>query len=282
MRKHLATHISVVLLSCVIALAAQAKGADALSPSATLEAGFRQMYDLDFEGAHNTFQSWEASHPDDALGPASNAAAYLFGEFNRLHILESELFTDDQRFAKREKQVPDPQARAAFDRELDRSDEIAARVLSASPQDINALFAKSMSSGLRGNYAAMIEKRNLAGLSYMKTGRVLAQQLLALDPSYYDAYLGVGLENYLLGLNSAPVRWFLRMGGAQTNKDDGIAKLRITAEKGRYLAPYARLLLAVAALRDHDRATARRLLNGLAEEFPHNQLYRNELARLQP
>jgi hypothetical protein len=41
-------------------------------------------------------------------------------------------------------------------------------------------------------------------------------------------------------------------------------------------------LLAVAALRDHDRETARRMLSGLAEEFPKNQLYRKELAQLQP
>jgi len=38
----------------------------------------------------------------------------------------------------------------------------------------------------------------------------------------------------------------------------------------------------VAALRDRDRETARRLLAGLAEEFPQNELYRKELARLQP
>jgi len=271
------------LLACLLALAAKpAAGADSAVSSPGLETGYREMYNLDFEGAHAFFRSWEASHPDDALGPVSNAAAYLFAEFNRLHILETDLFTDDERFAKRKKQVPDPQTREAFDRELDRGEEIANRVLATSPQDSNALFAKSMASGLRGNYAAMIEKRNLAGLSYMKAGRIVAQKLLALDPSYYDAYLAVGLENYLLGSSSAPVRWFLRIGGAETNKDDGIAKLRLTAEKGHYLAPYARLLLAVAALRDHDRSTARRLLSGLADEFPHNQLYRNELARLQP
>jgi len=51
------------------------------------------MYNLDFDGAHQTFAAWERSHPDDPLGPVSNAAAYLFAEFDRLHILESELFT---------------------------------------------------------------------------------------------------------------------------------------------------------------------------------------------
>jgi chitinase len=56
--------------------------------------------------------------------------------------------------------------------------------------------------------------------------------------------------------------------------------LRITAEKGRYLQPFARLLLAVAALRDHDKTQGNRLLQSLAAEFPHNHLYREELSRL--
>jgi hypothetical protein len=281
----LVTHklaVSTLLLAGVIALAAPARAADSAVSSPVLESGYREMYNLDFSGAHSVFQSWEASHPDDALGPVSNAAAYLFAEFNRLHILESELFTDDERFVKRRKQVPDPQTRAAFDRELARGEEIAARILTTSPQDTRALLANVMANGLRGDYAAMIEKRNLAGLGYMKTGRLLAQKLLATDPSCYDAYLAVGIENYVLGANAAPIRWLLRMGGAETNKQEGIAKLHLTAEKGHYFAPFARLLLAVAALRDHDRETARRLLSGLAEEFPQNPLYRNELARLQP
>jgi hypothetical protein len=58
-------------------------------------------------------------------------------------------------------------------------------------------------------------------------------------------------------------------------------RLQLTAEKGHYLCPFARLLLAVAALRDKHRDRAKRLLEGLAEEFPHNLLYKRELSRLQ-
>ncbi len=54
---------------------------------------------------------------------------------------------------------------------------------------------KSNSIGLRGDYAAMIEKRDLAELNYMKTGRTLAEQLLAIHSNYYDAYLAVGVED---------------------------------------------------------------------------------------
>src|SRR5208337_4627670 len=108
-----------------------------------------------------------------------------------------------------------------------------------------------------------------------------ALPILAIDPSCYDAYLAVGVENYILGLNPAPVRWLLRIYGAQTDKDQGVENLRTTAEKGHYLVPFARLLLAVAALRDKNRDQARDLLAGLAREFPNNRLYRRELERLQ-
>jgi len=268
----------------VLVLAVRATAASGAAPvdPLTLEVGYRQLYNLDFEGAHATFAAWEHSHPEDPLGPVSNAAAYLFAEFNRLHILESELFTDNQRFERRQRFEPDPKTRAAFEGELERGDKIASQALSHSPDNHGALFARVLVGGLRSDYMALIEKRNLAALSTIKSARALAQKLLSEDPSYYDAYLAIGIENYLLGINPAPVRWLLRLSGAQTDKGDGIAKLRLTAEKGHYLAPYARLLLAVAALRDHDRTQACRLLAGLAAEFPQNPLYRKELARLQP
>jgi hypothetical protein len=240
------------------------------------------MYNLDFQGAHQSFESYERARPADPLGPVSNAAAYLFSEFNRLHILEVELFTDTRKFETREKQSPDPAIRTAFEKELDSARQLAQRVLARSPRDSNALFAEVLADGLRGDYLALIEKRNLAGLSYMKAGRLRSEKLIAMNPSYYDAYLAIGVENYLLGVNAAPVRWILRMGGAETNKDRGIANLRLTAEKGHYLAPYARLLLAVAALRDDNRAAARNLLADLSREFPGNGLYQTELARIKP
>ena len=61
----------------------------------------------------------------------------------------------------------------------------------------------------------------------------------------------------------------------------GIQKLKLTAEKGHYLGPFARLLLAVVALRDGNKAQARNILDALSKEYPRNSLYVQELARLQ-
>jgi len=246
-----------------------------------LERGFREMYNLDFKGAHQTFHVYQQLNPDDPLGYVADGAAYLFSEFKRLHILESDLFTSDTRFEEREVATPDPATKAALEAALDHSDQLVDKILEKSPTDVNALFARVLANGLRSDYAAMIEKRNLASLSYMKVSRATAQKLLSIDPSCYDAYLAIGVENYLLGSTAAPVRWLLHVTGSETDKETGIKRLRLAAEKGYYLAPFARLLLAVAALRDKDTSTARTLLAGLATEFPRNQLYSKELARIQ-
>ena len=259
---------------------ASTRCAGAAPPALSLDLGFQQMYDLQFAAAHGTFQEWEHLHPDDPLGPTSDAAAYLFSELHRLGVLEWELFLDDARFKQGKKLAPDPAIQQSFDRALERSDQVASRVLARSPNDPNALLAKVMNQGLRSDYLALIEKRYISSVGYMKTAGILAERLLAIDPSCYDAYLAVGVENYILGLKPAPLRWALRVYGAQTDKDQGLRKLRLTAEKGRLLRPFARLLLAVAALRDKDRNQARDLLAGLVRQFPDNTLYRTELDRL--
>lgn len=243
----------------------------------SLDDGYREMYNLDFAAAHGTFAEYQKLHPADPMGPVSDAAAYLFSELDRLHVLQSEFFTHDQHFVTDHKLAPDPLARRRFEEALDS----AARLAAQDPTSENSMFAGVMRSGLRSNYMALIEKRYGPSLSEMKSGRMLAEKLLARNPEYADAWLAVGVENYMLSIKAAPLRFFLRLSGAQTDRETGLAKLKITADKGRYLAPFARLMLAVAAMRDNKRADAAQLLQGLVREYPRNHLYAQELTRLQ-
>ena len=126
------------------------------------------MYDLKFDEAHLAFAAWKRSHSDDALGPASNAAAYLFSELARLGALESEFFVDDSRFQDRAKLRPDPARKALFLQEIAQADRLADAALQRSSADSNALFVKSLTLGLRADNAGLIEKQSFAALSYTK------------------------------------------------------------------------------------------------------------------
>jgi len=92
--------------------------------------------------------------------------------------------------------------------------------------------------------------------------------------------VATGFSKYIVGTMAAPVRWLVRLRGVSGDKKAGISELRLTAQRGRYLAPFARILLAIAYVREKDQPRAREMLASLRDEFPKNPLFAREIARL--
>jgi len=246
-----------------------------------LDSGFRSLYNLDCSGAQQQFSLFEEKHADNPLGPVAQAAGFLFSEFHRLGVLEGQFYTDDSKFEGRKKLSPDEDVHRKFEAALDRSENLARLRLAKDPKDHDGMFAMTLAAGLRADYAALIEKRNVASLHYTKDATAWANQLLTVHPECYDAHLASGVSKYIIGSMAAPVRWLLRIGGISGDKQAGISELQVTAQHGRYLAPFARILLAIAYVRDKDTAKARETLAGLQSEFPQNPLFAREIARLE-
>jgi hypothetical protein len=277
--------VTMLFLSALLFARAEVSCATGSVPMSTaLDRGFAGLYNLDFAGAEKDFNTWETEHPDDPVGPVSEAAGFLFSEFNRLGVLESQFFENDEAFSARSKLSPDPVVHGRFQAALDHAQQLAHARLTKDAKDQDALFALTLASGLQADYAALIEKRNLASLHYAKEASIWAQQLLAICPGNdcSDALVATGFSKYIIGSMTAPVRWLLRVGGLPGDKKAGIADLRLTAEHGHYLAPFARILLSIAYVRDKDRIHALELLIALRTQFPGNTLFPREIARLQP
>jgi hypothetical protein len=267
--------IALLTFLCRIATAV-----DSITSAVSLDHGFSLLYNLDFARAHQVFLSFQQEHPDNPMGPVCDAAGFLFSEFNRLGVLEAQFYEDDQAFAARKKLTPDATLRDRFYAALNEADSRARSRLAKNAKDRDALLALTMSSGLKADYAALVEKRNLASLRYTKEATAWAHQLLAVDPDCHDAHLATGVSQYIIGSMAAPVRWLVRLGGVSGDKQKGIADLQLTAERGHYLAPFARILLAIAYVREKDKPRARELLISLRDEFPQNPLFTQEIARL--
>lgn len=271
---------SLVTLLALLIFAASVPEALGSLPSQSLDRGFARLYDLDFAGAQKEFEAWEKLNPDNPMGPVSEAADILFFEFNRLGVLEAQFYESDSVFAARKKYDADPAQRLNFEQRLDRAEQMAKSKLSRDSRDPDALFAMTLSNGLRSDFAALIEKRNIASLHYSKEASTWSQQLLAADPTCYDAHLASGVSRYIIGSMAAPVRWVLRLGGVAGDKAGGITELQTAADHGHLLAPFARILLAIAYVREKEFTRAREFLLGLQHEFPNNTLFGRELARL--
>jgi hypothetical protein len=272
------TFIAVSLVALLFFSAARPLFAGTPFGPSALDGGYRDMYNLRFADAHLKFGQWMSSNPDDPMGPVSDAAAYLFGEFERLHVIDAQLFANQSRFDNRSRLSPDPAVRKSFDDRLNQANHLADAALQRNPQDARALYVKTLISGMRSDYALMIDKNDLAALNYSKEATAWSKKALAADPALYDAHLASGVENYMLSLKWGPIRWLLNLTGAGTNREEGLRLLHLTASQGHYLAPFARMMLAVAALRENKPQEARSILIELKKEFPSNALYDRELA----
>jgi hypothetical protein len=248
------------------------------SPS-LLDSRFHAMYDLDFHCAQQQFAEYQEENPDDPMGPAAEAAGLLFSELNRLGVLQAQTFVKDASFKARGKLVPDAAVREKFETAIRRSQELSQKQLAGNGNDRDALFASTLAAGLKADYVALVQKRAAASLAYARQANDYAQRLLAVCPDCYDAYVATGITKYLIGVRAAPVRWVLRARGFTGDKREGINELQLAAQHGHYLAPFARILLAIAYLRDKKPEQAELLLAGLRAEFPGNMLFAQELER---
>jgi hypothetical protein len=245
-----------------------------------LDAGFHLLYELKPADARSQFAQWQDIHPGDPLGSASEAASYLFEECYRQGVLTSEFFLDDKRLLGEVAVEPDPAGRAAFFAAARRAHDLSKLRLTTNADDANALFALTLALGMQADYAALIEKHQLDGLRLIRNAGEYAKQLLQVAPDAADAYLVLGVANYVIGSQALHKRLFLRFAGIRGDKREGIQQLEIVAARGRYLRPFAKILLALAALREKQTALARAQLTELVAEFPHNSLFVGELAKL--
>ena len=253
-----------------------------LGADSSLDRAFQRMYNFDFAGAHGLIDAYVAAHESDPMGYAARATAHLFSEMDRLGILASDFFSDDDKIVDKKKLKPDPRVRDAFYWASTQSRERAEKALAGNGGDKNALLAMAMHFGLLTDYAAFVERRQIGSLTYAKQSQHYAVRLLKIDPEMGDAYLTTGITEYVLGSVPFFVKWFVKFEEAKGSKEQAMRNLDMVVKKGRFFGPFARILMAVVALREKRRQDARVWLEGLVREFPENKLLARELDKISP
>jgi hypothetical protein len=268
------------MLAASASAAGPAQAGIGISHAPGLDAGFELLYELKPAEARAQFAEWQKGHPGDPLGSVSEAASYLFEECYRQGVLTSAFFLDDKRLLGEVAVEPDRAGRTAFFAADQRARDLSKLRLTTNADDADALFAMTLAVGMQADYAALIDKHQLDGLRMIRNAGDYARRLLQVAPDAADAYLVLGAANYVIGSQAPHKRLFLRFAGIRGDKREGIRQLGIVAARGHYLRPFAKILLALAALREKQTDLARAQLTALVAEFPHNPLFVGELAKL--
>ena len=158
--------VTICCSVCLLSLMCVAEDGARTSATSPLDQRICGTLQPRLSGAQEDFSLWQKQHPDDPVGPVSEAAGFLFSEFNRLGVLEAQFYENDEQFEKRAKLDPDPELRERFQSAIARAEKLAQARLEKDSKDRDALFALTLCSGLQADYAALIEKRNLASLHF--------------------------------------------------------------------------------------------------------------------
>ena len=211
-----------------------------------LENGFRQLYGLDFQTARRNFLDYQRVHPEDAMGKAAEAASYLYEEFNTKGVLTSAFFLSDARFLGGVEGNTAENRNSEFLATNHLAREMAKTHLKSDPHDAHDLLILTMTDGMESNYDALIERKQLAALSMMKQAESEANTLLAINPDAKDAYVALGMSNYVIGCLPSYKKAFLWFGGVHGDRLRGIQQMSEAAEHGHYFQPFAKIMLALA------------------------------------
>ena len=244
-----------------------------------LQSGFRLLYIQKFPEARAQFTDWSAQHPDQPLGQVALAASYLFEEFYRQGVLTSDFFLNEKRFLNGIDGKPHEEEMKGFDEAIQSARAIAAKRLEKIPAEPEALYSLTLCAGMESDADMILKKKNLDALKRLKEANVHAKALLVQRPDASDAYVALGSANYIVGSLNVGFRAMLWFGGIHGDKKLGMEQVGKTVEGGRYLKPFAKIMLALAARREKQNPLAIKLLRELTDEFPESPLYSAELAK---
>ena len=207
--------------------------------------------------------------------------AFCFQNSIALGVLEAQFYEDDSIFAARKKYEADPAAARAVRAALGSSRSCGQG--NASTGSTKRRRASGNDAGqrpalrLRCAYRKAQSWRLCATPKRRRPGRSNCSR-----PIRVAMTLTWPAASAVTSLGRWPLRYAgsCASGALQEIKPGGIAELQTTAAQGHLLAPFARILLAIAYVRENDLPRARELLRALQRDFPDNALFGRELARL--
>ncbi len=293
-------HVTVLLLIILLASysLARAQGARAkLQPETTAAAGetaataeddrarfdraraegFEALYNLDYEAARARFRELARLYPDHPAGPQFLAASLWLETLNESRRLQSGLYNNESFYAKTEDKV-DPKVVAQFKEWTRAAKALAEARLKKNPKDAEALYFLGATQGLKAAFAGAVERSFVSALRSGSDAVDRHRETIKIDPTYHDAELTIGMQDYIVGGLALPYKILAGMTGTRGSKRRGLATLERVMREGRWARDDARVMLIPLYKRERRYADAAALARELAAKYPKNYLFKLEYA----
>jgi tetratricopeptide (TPR) repeat protein len=276
--RYLISTVLLLLLQPVFAASAQ----DLRDPRFVERAqvGFADMFNLDYDKADRVFTALEQEYPQHPAPPLYLACIYWLDELLRRQDLSMNRFIAPTYFANKSNQVMPQRERSLMFRNLQKSEALASQILKRNSRDKDGRYFLATCYGLRASFAITIDHSLREAFSNGNKAYGMLRQLVEEDPKYYDAYLTVGIYEYIVGSIPWYLRWMAFVIGAHGNKEIGVEHLKLAADKGQYIRNEAQLVEMVLFVREHRYQEALDLALSLNNRYPRTFLFALNVAQI--
>jgi tetratricopeptide (TPR) repeat protein len=243
--------------------------------------GFDYFYNLEYDKALREFEATQQVHPDDPFAVNHILSTVIFKELYRIGALDTEAYAADSFLTKKHPEPPDPKVHDRVKQLSEQSLVLSQGRLDKNSNDVDALYARGITRGLRATYLGMGEKAWFAALRSAVSARHDHERVLELDPKYVDAKLLIGTDLYIIGSLSWPAKVAASVVGISGNKQKGLDYLRqVVAGAHSEVASDGKIVLAMFLRREEKYDEALKVVSGMQSDFPRNFLVASEYAHL--
>ena len=283
LRRRLIAVLAFLIFSLAIgrgAWAEQSLHTDPLNLDPTVKQGLERFYSLDYDGALKIFSGVAQAHPQEPMAWNYVLLVTIFRELYHQDLLDTTYYAHDS-FLSSKREVDVPKAtRDQIESLTDKVIGLCDARLKANPNDKNALFSRGYARGLHASFITLVDHAFAAAARQGYQARNDSEAVLKLDPQYADALMAVGIQQFAVASLPRFVRMMVGIMGVGGSKEKGLEMLREDASKGVVTGVQARTALSLFLRHDGRYPEALAVERGLATEYPHDYLFRLEVANL--
>src|SRR6185503_3062809 len=115
--------------------------------------------------------------------------------------------------------------------------------LRSNPKDLAGLYYLGTAHGAIAGYESSVKRAFLSSLKNGTKAVEMHKQVLKLYPTFSDAYVSVGMYNYVVGTLPFGVKLLMLLGGVHGSKEEGLKQLEKAMNQGKYAQDEASVIL---------------------------------------
>ncbi len=266
-------------------------GSGAALPSEILELrreGVEAMYNVDYETAMAKFEEIRQRAPHHPAGDLYMATALWLKHLSKNRRLQTGLYRNGSSFyagardasEDTEGDAVDAAVDQAFRERMAQAKTKALSLVAQKKNDTDALYFLGAYYGVMAGYEATAARKFFSAMRNGSRCVDAHEKVLKLKPDYYDAYLSVGVYDYIIGNLPFSYKALATIVGIRGNKKRGITRLETLIEKNAANSDDARVVLLAIYRNEKRYEDALRLLEQLSSKYPNSYLLKLERASM--